>query len=235
MFAPEAGQQSVFEECKPLISSVLDGHNVCIFAYGQTGSGKTYTLGLHASVFTSDADEGNGGAAVPELVGMAVSDEQESGLVERALRFYMQRAAKRQEGYGMAIQISLCMLEIYNDVIRDLLRPKPTDDAVSQSASDNATTPTAPLELRTENNERSGGNKGGTPASGTASRFRVYCDGATWVNLNDETDAAATVRRGVLQRVTGTTARNQVSSRTQLERLSLMCIISLDRQARGRI
>jgi hypothetical protein len=211
VFAPEAGQQRVFEECKPLISSVLDGHNVCIFAYGQTGSGKTYTLGLHASVFTShDPSAEPGLHDGPEPVGMAVSDEQESGLVERALRFYMQRAAK-QEGFGVSLEISLCMLEIYNDVIRDLLRTKGTVDDGSAS-DDRANAPAPPLELRTESigSERGGGNKGGTPTNGTGNRFRVYCDGATWVELHNETDAAATVRRGVLQRVTGTTARNQV-------------------------
>jgi len=36
----------VFSDIKPLIRSVLDGYNVCIFAYGQTGSGKTYTMVL---------------------------------------------------------------------------------------------------------------------------------------------------------------------------------------------
>lgn len=34
----------VFSDTQPLIRSVLDGYNVCIFAYGQTGSGKTYTM-----------------------------------------------------------------------------------------------------------------------------------------------------------------------------------------------
>lgn len=34
----------VFSDIKPLVRSVLDGFNVCIFAYGQTGSGKTYTM-----------------------------------------------------------------------------------------------------------------------------------------------------------------------------------------------
>ncbi|GJM93166.1 hypothetical protein PR202_ga09697 [Eleusine coracana subsp. coracana] len=34
----------VFSDIQPLIRSVLDGFNVCIFAYGQTGSGKTYTM-----------------------------------------------------------------------------------------------------------------------------------------------------------------------------------------------
>ena len=34
----------VFSDTRPLIRSVLDGYNVCIFAYGQTGSGKTHTM-----------------------------------------------------------------------------------------------------------------------------------------------------------------------------------------------
>lgn len=34
----------VFLDTQPLIRSVLDGYNVCIFAYGQTGSGKTFTM-----------------------------------------------------------------------------------------------------------------------------------------------------------------------------------------------
>lgn len=36
--------EEVFNEVKPLVCSVLDGFNVCIFAYGQTGSGKSYTM-----------------------------------------------------------------------------------------------------------------------------------------------------------------------------------------------
>lgn len=43
-FQPKCSQQEVFEEVKPLATSVLDGYNVCIFAYGQTGSGKTFTM-----------------------------------------------------------------------------------------------------------------------------------------------------------------------------------------------
>nr|XP_061785143.1 kinesin-like protein KIF25 isoform X1 [Nerophis lumbriciformis] len=41
---PEDSQETVFEEIKPLLTSVLDGYNVCIMAYGQTGSGKTHTM-----------------------------------------------------------------------------------------------------------------------------------------------------------------------------------------------
>ena len=41
---PGTTQEQVFAQVEPLIESVLDGYNVCIFAYGQTGSGKTWTM-----------------------------------------------------------------------------------------------------------------------------------------------------------------------------------------------
>ena len=33
-------QSDVFRDTKHLMTSVIDGYNVCIFAYGQTGAGK---------------------------------------------------------------------------------------------------------------------------------------------------------------------------------------------------
>ena len=44
VFQWDASQTQVFDEVRPLVTSVLDGYNVCIFAYGQTGSGKTHTM-----------------------------------------------------------------------------------------------------------------------------------------------------------------------------------------------
>lgn len=38
-------QQNLYDEIvRPLVCSVLEGYNGCVFAYGQTGTGKTYTM-----------------------------------------------------------------------------------------------------------------------------------------------------------------------------------------------
>lgn len=38
-------QQSLYDETvRPLVASVMEGFNGCVFAYGQTGTGKTHTM-----------------------------------------------------------------------------------------------------------------------------------------------------------------------------------------------
>ncbi|GLT90185.1 hypothetical protein SLE2022_081310 [Rubroshorea leprosula] len=96
VFGPSATQAEVFSDTQPLIRSVLDGYNVCIFAYGQTGTGKTYTM-----------------------TGPNGLTEEGLGVNYRALSdlFLLSKQRKDTICYEIAVQ----MLEIYNEQVRDLL------------------------------------------------------------------------------------------------------------------
>ncbi|GJM98191.1 hypothetical protein PR202_ga15178 [Eleusine coracana subsp. coracana] len=89
-------KDDVFKDIQPLIRSVLDGYNVCIFAYGQTGSGKTYTM-----------------------TGPENATEKEWGVNYRALNdlFHI----SRNRGDTIMYEVSAQMIEIYNEQVRDLL------------------------------------------------------------------------------------------------------------------
>ncbi|KAG6625287.1 hypothetical protein CIPAW_16G086000 [Carya illinoinensis] len=86
----------VFSDVQPLIRSVLDGYNVCIFAYGQTGSGKTYTM-----------------------TGPNSATKENWGVNYRALNDLFDISQRRRSSiiYEMGVQ----MVEIYNEQVRDLL------------------------------------------------------------------------------------------------------------------
>nr|XP_043625416.1 kinesin-like protein KIN-14I [Erigeron canadensis] len=96
VFGPTATQSSVYTDTQPLIRSVLDGYNICIFAYGQTGSGKTFTMTGPENL-------------APETMGVNY----------RALNdlFDIQQQRKNMIAYEVCVQ----MLEIYNEMVRDLL------------------------------------------------------------------------------------------------------------------
>ncbi|CAN1253856.1 Kinesin-like protein KIN-14J [Linum perenne] len=104
VFGPAASQEEVFLDTRPLIRTVLDGFNVCIFAYGQTGSGKTYTMS-----------------------GPNISSKEGWGVNYRALRDLFQIAQSRKG--SVTYEIGVQMVEIYNEQVRDLLTYHAVPDA----------------------------------------------------------------------------------------------------------
>ena len=84
-------------DASPMVISVLDGYNVCIFAYGQTGTGKTFTM------------EGT---------------NKNRGVNYRTLEQLFKIAEERKENFKYTISVSV--LEVYNEQIRDLLATSPT-------------------------------------------------------------------------------------------------------------
>lgn len=82
---------------RPLVESVLQGYNACLFCYGQTGTGKTATLMGY--------------------------DTLGPGLLPRMLTDMCKEAdSMRAEGY--TVNLSCQMLEVYNETIHDLLEDR---------------------------------------------------------------------------------------------------------------
>ncbi|XP_067327022.1 kinesin-like protein KIFC3 isoform X2 [Anolis sagrei] len=98
VFPPEATQEDVFREVQALITSCIDGYNVCIFAYGQTGAGKTYTM------------EGT---------------RENPGINQRALQLLFSEVQAKASDWEYRISVSVA--EIYNEALRDLLGKEPQE------------------------------------------------------------------------------------------------------------
>ncbi|KAK3217907.1 hypothetical protein Dsin_011877 [Dipteronia sinensis] len=96
MFGPTSTQDEVFKDTQPLIRSVMDGYNVCIFAYGQTGSGKTHTM------------SGPSGGSIKDV-----------GINYLALEDLFEISSRRKDIINYDIHVQ--MVEIYNEQVRDLL------------------------------------------------------------------------------------------------------------------
>uniref|UniRef100_A0A7M5TT09 Kinesin-like protein n=2 Tax=Clytia hemisphaerica TaxID=252671 RepID=A0A7M5TT09_9CNID len=106
VFQPNASQTEVFEDVEWLVTSCLDGFNVCIFAYGQTGSGKTFTM------------EGT---------------KENPGINQRALKQLFQ-CSNEMRDWNFTILVSF--VEIYNEMLRDLLSVEPTTKLTIKQGKD---------------------------------------------------------------------------------------------------
>ena len=96
---PSTTQKEIYDlAANASICDVINGYNSTIFAYGQTGAGKSFTM------FGPDI-------IVPEL----------KGIIPRACMHIFDHIAKDTEGTEYTIKCSF--LEIYKEVVRDLLSP----------------------------------------------------------------------------------------------------------------
>jgi hypothetical protein len=106
VFEGPTTQEMVYLETQPLIRSVVDGYNVCIFAYGQTGSGKTHTMS-----------------------GTDIVHSSGRGINYRALDdlFDLQHQRSNEVIYDIKVQ----MLEVYNEKVRSRGQPSSTRSSFS--------------------------------------------------------------------------------------------------------
>ncbi|XP_066496966.1 kinesin-like protein KIF19, partial [Tiliqua scincoides] len=95
VFGHKATQEEVYvSTTKNLIEGIISGYNATVFAYGPTGAGKTYTM---------------------------LGTDSEPGIYIRTLNDLF-RAIEATSG-DMNYSVCMSYLEIYNEVIRDLLNP----------------------------------------------------------------------------------------------------------------
>ncbi|RWS30831.1 kinesin-like protein KIF28P [Leptotrombidium deliense] len=94
-----ADQERVYNDLgKDILHDAFDGYNAALFAYGQTGSGKSFT------VIGYGANKG----IVPRLC------EELFETIEH----------RRNGGDSSTIEVQISMLEIYNEIVRDLFNPE---------------------------------------------------------------------------------------------------------------
>ena len=94
-------QEEVFEYVKSVISSSTRGFNGTVFAYGPTGSGKTFTMSGSSSNFNY------------------------RGIIPRSITRLFQELGGKVDYES---KVSISYLEIYNEIIFDLLSPVPANE-----------------------------------------------------------------------------------------------------------
>jgi kinesin family protein C2/C3 len=105
VFGPTATQQDVYTEIKPLVSSLLDGYNVCLMAYGQTGSGKTHSM--------------EGRTQAPGITPQFLAD-----VFQELTNNGLQLSSSDKGLVSGTCRVYLSVLEIYNETMYDLLPQK---------------------------------------------------------------------------------------------------------------
>ncbi|KAJ8009706.1 hypothetical protein DPEC_G00094330 [Dallia pectoralis] len=123
---PKDSQDAVFEEVKPLLTSLLDGYNVCIMAYGQTGSGKTHTM------TGSQAEDPSG----PQ------GEDQHGIIPKAATELFRLILDKPVDSYMVEVSV----VEVYNNEVLDLLA-KDEDGVAIGAKRDVITTSTGVSEV----------------------------------------------------------------------------------------
>ncbi|CAH3036948.1 unnamed protein product [Porites evermanni] len=123
VYGPETDQESLFDDVAPLLTSLLDGYNVCIMAYGQTGSGKTHTmLGSHDLDMEIDSESLN----------------KDEGIIPRSAK-EMFRLINERENPDESYSLEMSVCEIYNNEVRDLLAGKNASRLDIVTSSEGAT------------------------------------------------------------------------------------------------
>ena len=109
IFNSESQQNQVYENVgKRIVGDVMEGYNGTIFAYGQSGSGKTYTM-----------------------YGPDIYDDVYKGIIPRIVEDIFNYVEKADD--NIDFQFKLSVLEIYKEVMYDLLTQQSADIKIQEN------------------------------------------------------------------------------------------------------
>ncbi len=193
-------QADVFKDTKNLITSAVDGYNVCIFAYGQTGGGKVRFFkrtflnnkkmafsNLHISSLSSQQTYTLFGP--PGETDQFDTIHSKAGLAPRAAVELFKLLEEKKESFEVSVKVN--MFEVYNDSVRDLL--------ISPKALAEGKQP--PLRIKLAEHSESG---------------LVEVEGSISEEVKDAKGLLHIFKRGAETRSTATTRMNADSSRSHL-------------------
>ena len=109
IFTSESQQSQIYENVgKRIVGDVMEGYNGTIFAYGQSGSGKTYTM-----------------------YGPDIFDDIYKGIIPRIVEDIFNYVEKADD--NVDFQFKLSVLEIYKEVMYDLLTQQSSDIKIQEN------------------------------------------------------------------------------------------------------
>ncbi|KXJ24780.1 kinesin-like protein KIF16B [Exaiptasia diaphana] len=151
-------QETIFDDLgRVVLKSAFEGYNACVFAYGQTSAGKTYTM---------------------------MGNNDNVGLIPRICKGLFGYITKNSSN-RISFRTEVSYMEIYNEHVRDLLRPQNLRKRPQQN-----------LKVREH------------PKEGP------YVEGLTKQHVSDNDSIEVLIEQGNRQRSTASTKMNEMSSRS---------------------
>ncbi|KAK1942149.1 Kinesin-like protein KIN-14E [Phytophthora citrophthora] len=183
VFHEQHSQVTVFKEVAPLVRSAIAGHHACVFAYGQTGAGKTHTM---------------------------QGTESDKGVYHRAIEIIYNAVAQQQHIYDF--QVTMQIVEIYNEEIYDLLAPPSSSGLATGSTSTGSADKNSPSKTGCHTGATS--MCGNQQINGTATlEIRHGENGVYLKNVETVTAPSAKELQDVIARSKNSRAKNDRSNR----------------------